>query len=103
TTENKEAQRKYELELENRRTFERNFEETQRSLEYEKQAKIQMEAMNREWIEKITILERQLNEANDKLTIETDCNTRLKKQNQEIQKTCATFERTYNEIHEKYQ
>ncbi|CAF3673868.1 unnamed protein product [Rotaria socialis] len=103
TTENKEAQRKYELELENRRTFERNFEETQRSLEHEKQAKIQMEAMNREWMEKINVLERQSNEANDKLTIETDCNTRLKKQNQEIQKACANVERTYNEIHEKYQ
>ncbi|CAF4574909.1 unnamed protein product, partial [Rotaria magnacalcarata] len=38
-TENKEAQRKYELELENRRTFERNLEETQRLLDNERQVK----------------------------------------------------------------
>ncbi|CAF4430484.1 unnamed protein product, partial [Rotaria sp. Silwood2] len=103
TTENKEAQRKYELELENRRTYERNLEEIHRTLEYEKQAKTQMDATNREWIEKITTLERQINELNDKLKIELDSNTRLKKQNQEVQKTCANFERTHQEIQEKYQ
>ncbi|CAF3852163.1 unnamed protein product [Rotaria sp. Silwood1] len=103
TTENKEAQRKYELEIENRRTSERNLEEIQRTLEYEKQAKTQMDATNREWTDKITLLERQINEVNDKLKIELDSNTRLKKQNQETQKTGAHFERTYNELYEKYQ
>ncbi|CAF1115190.1 unnamed protein product [Rotaria sordida] len=103
TTENKEAQRKYELELENRRTYERKLEEIQRTLENEKQTKTQMDSTNRESIEKLTILERQINELNDKLKIEIDSNTRLKKQNQETQKTCVHFERTYNEIYEKYQ
>ena len=56
-----QAQRKYELELDNRRTFERNLEETQRSLEQERQTKNQMGATNREWMEKIVNLERQVN------------------------------------------
>ena len=49
------------MELENRRTYERNLEEAQRSLENEKQAKTQIGATNREGIEKLTSLERQVN------------------------------------------
>lgn len=55
-----QIQRKYELEFEARRTYERNFEETQRSLDYEKQAKNQIDFVNREWIEKNNALERQV-------------------------------------------
>jgi len=102
-TENKEAQRKYELELENRRTLERNLEEIQRLFDNERHMKNQMGVTNREWTEKITSLERQCNEANEKLKIELDTNIRLKKQHQEIQKTSAQIERSYSELHEKYQ
>ncbi|CAF1596153.1 unnamed protein product, partial [Adineta ricciae] len=102
-TENKEAQRKYELELENRRTFERNLEELQRLYDNERQVKNQMGVTNREWTEKISNLERQLNEANEKVKIELDSNIRLKKQHQEIQKNCSQMERSYNDLHEKYQ
>lgn len=56
-----QAQRKYELELENRRTLERNLEEAQRLLDNERQVKNQMGATNREWTEKISSLERQVN------------------------------------------
>ncbi len=55
-----QAQRKYELELENRRSFERNLEEVQRLLDNERQMKNQMGVTNREWTEKITNLERQV-------------------------------------------
>ncbi len=55
-----QAQRKYELELENRRAFERNLEEVQRLLDNERQVKNQMGVTNREWTEKITNLERQV-------------------------------------------
>ncbi|CAF3799316.1 unnamed protein product [Rotaria magnacalcarata] len=102
-TENKEAQRKYELELENRRTFERNLEETQRLLDNERQVKNQMGVTNREWTDKLTSFERQLNESNEKLKIELDSNLRLKKQHQDIQKNCAQLERSYNDMHDKYQ
>ena len=56
-----QAQRKYELELENRRTFERNLEEIQRLYDNERQVKNQMGVTNREWTEKISNLERQVN------------------------------------------
>ncbi|CAF4771522.1 unnamed protein product, partial [Rotaria sp. Silwood1] len=102
-TENKEAQRKYELELENRRTFERNLDEVQRLLDNERQVKNQMGVTNREWTDKLISLERQLNETNEKLKIELDSNIRLKKQHQDIQKNCTQLERSYNDIHEKYQ
>ncbi len=55
-----QAQRKYELELENRRSFERNLEELQRLLDNERQMKNQMGVTNREWTEKISNLERQV-------------------------------------------
>ncbi len=55
-----QAQRKYELELENRRTCEQNLEEVQRILESEKQARNQMGVTNREWTERVTNLERQV-------------------------------------------
>ncbi|CAF3587436.1 unnamed protein product [Rotaria sordida] len=102
-TENKEAQRKYELELENRRTLERNLDEVQRLLDNERQVKNQMGVTNREWTDRLTSLERQLNEANEKLKTELDNNIRLKKQHQDIQKNSTQLERSYNDIHDKYQ
>ncbi|CAF1315214.1 unnamed protein product, partial [Didymodactylos carnosus] len=58
-TENKEAQRKYEMEIENRRSFEIRLDELQRLLENERYGKNQMVNTNREWTERITNLERQ--------------------------------------------
>lgn len=117
-----QSQRKYELEIENRRSIERNLEEVQRLLDNERQMKNQMGVTNREWTDKITILERQvnsslvphsshrmcfsssqLNEANEKLKLELDTNIRLKKQHQDIQKTSTQLERSYADLQDKYQ
>ncbi|CAF3051750.1 unnamed protein product [Rotaria sp. Silwood2] len=103
TTENKEIQRKYERELENRQTFERNLEETQCLLDDERQVKNLTDITNREWTDKLTNLERQLNETNDKLKIELNSNIQLKKQHQDIQKYCTQLERSYNDIQDEYQ
>ncbi|UJR14847.1 hypothetical protein I4U23_001832 [Adineta vaga] len=102
-TEAKEAQRKYELESENRRLCEKTLDDIQHTLDYEKQTKSQMDVTNREWMDKIAYLERRLSDLNDKLEIELDNNIRLKNQNQELQKTCTYFERTSNDSNEKYQ
>jgi len=102
-TETKEAQRKYEFELENRRAIERNLEELQRLLDNERQMKNQMGVTNREWTEKLVALERQLNESNEKYKIEFDNNSRLKKQYQDVQKNFAQLERSQTDLHEKYQ
>ncbi|CAF1345811.1 unnamed protein product [Didymodactylos carnosus] len=102
-TENKEAQRKHEMEIENRRALEISLEESQRQFENERYGKNQMVNTNREWTEKITNLERQLNESNEKLRTETDIGIRLKKQYQELQKSYSQIERTQTDLHEKYQ
>ncbi|CAF0817549.1 unnamed protein product [Adineta steineri] len=102
-TENKEIQRKYEIELEKAHACANFLEDTQRALEHEKQHKNQIDAINRELAEKIIHSERQLTELNDQLSLELDNSIRLKKQNQELQKTCAYFERVYHESNEKYQ
>lgn len=59
-----QIQRKYDAESENRRMCEENLDKIQRLLETEKQAKNEIGATNREWIEKITNLERQVKKQN---------------------------------------
>ena len=60
TTENKEIQRKYELELATRQTLEHTLEESQRSLGDEKEARNRTDASHRECTEKIADSERQV-------------------------------------------
>ena len=60
STENKEIQRKYELELAIRQSLEHTLEESQRSLSDEKEARNRADTSHRESTEKIADLERQV-------------------------------------------
>ncbi|XP_015914615.1 rho-associated protein kinase 2 [Parasteatoda tepidariorum] len=97
----KEAQRKLDHEVENRKKAESKAEEYWNWIEHEKNLRSQLSTSNHQMNEKASNLEKDLRELNDKLKLEADNNMKLKKSNAELKLSNATKEQTVQELNEK--
>lgn len=97
----KEAQRKFENEIENRRKGEAKAQELWNRLEQEQGLRTQMSVSSQQIGEKVVNLEKQLRELNDKLKTEADINVKLKKSNGELSLKNANKEQLLQDLNEK--
>ena len=80
----KEAQRRFDNELDNRRKAESKVQELYSHIETEKNIRSQIAMSNQQLNDKISSLEKQLQEIRDKMKIESENSMKLKKSNAEL-------------------
>ena len=85
----KEAQRKMDMEVNNRMKVEKQLRDLEDQLHAERSARAQMSSSSQYSNEKITHLEKQIGELNEKLSSEMDKNTKVKNSYAELQQVCS--------------
>ncbi|XP_074643969.1 rho-associated protein kinase 2-like [Tubulanus polymorphus] len=98
----KEVQRKYEIELENRRMKEKVLQEMEYQLVQEREARKHQASGTEQVNHRVNQLEKQIADLKDNLRVELDNCNKYKKMYGELQQRYNHMDQGYNDLHSKY-